>query len=118
MQFIPDRDRQERRYKFVVITETDAERRPEAPKRREYWEAYRKGQILVCEVDLDGGGIPIEVGTWSKPGKENCTYETFDLWTEAVNFSYAVADGRVDDKGREVRIRQTKRHGKKRSLGK
>lgn len=104
MEFKPDGDRQERRYAFLVVIDPGGRVSP-----------YSKGQILTCEVDLDGGGIPIEVGTLVKPGKVDCQIKRFDLWTEAINFSYAVVDDRIDEEGNEIPARKKKRHdgGKK-----
>lgn len=83
------------RYAYVVLTETDEDRRPPTDK-REYHDYYTTAQIVVCEVDKDGGGIPVEVATWQKPGKHNCLYEKFDLLYRAIDFSYSVADGLVN----------------------
>ena len=99
MRFKLDRDGQERRYAFFVITEVD-------PRIGH----YVVGQIIVCEVGLDGNEIPIEVGTWGKPGKVNAQSRQFDLLPQAINYSYAVVDGRIDEDGNEIQIRQRKRH--------
>lgn len=113
MIFTPVGDNRQRRYKFLVITETDAERRPVVRKGREYLDTYLKGQIIICEVDLDGGGIPIEVGTGIKPGKLDCSSVPFDLWTDAINYSYAVLDDRIDKNGVAIRQRPKRRHDKR-----
>lgn len=112
MIFKPVGDDKERRYKFLVITETDAERRPACRKGREYLDVYLVGQIIICQVDLDGGGIPIEVGTGIKPGKLNCASVPFDLWTDAINYSYAVVEGRIGEHGQAI-PRPKQRHGKR-----
>ena len=79
MRFKLNRDCIERRFAYLVITETG--------------HGYDKGQIVICEVGLDGGGFAIEVGTFRKPRKLGCKYEQFDHYAPAINFSYLVADG-------------------------
>ena len=81
MNFTPDRDNVMRRYEFVVITETDET-------------YYYKAQIIICETA--GGVYPIEVGTWTKPGKVGCQYVVCGTMQEAINVSYAIADGEYD----------------------
>lgn len=100
----------EHRYLFLVITETDDDRRP-AGKHQPY-AFFHTGEIVICQVDLDGGGIPIEVGTWAKPGKQNCKYETFERLSDAIDCSYAVAHGEWEND--KVRPRKRYNHGGKR----
>lgn len=93
MRFKPIGCREFHDYRYVVITDTD--------------EAYfHKGQIIICDVT---GGIPIEVGTHTKPGKLDCLYETFELLNEAIEFSYEICGSGFNHRKRGKRFRKTKK---------
>ena len=116
MRFTPTGARGLKHYAFVVITGTPADFRPPASPSHQFEEVYRKGQILVCQMLGDTGGIPIEVGTDIKPGKLNFTYESFDVMDQAIEFSYQITDSGFDHRkqGRQKNTWQSKRTTKKR----
>ncbi len=113
MRFKPKGARTLQHYAYIVITETDEDRRPPGSK-AEYMDYFHIGQIIVCDVT---GGIPIEVGTHMKPGKHQCRYEQFEVLDEAIEFAYIVTESGWDQKredwtvkGRPKRKRRKFRH--------
>lgn len=90
MRYRPAGARELKHYAFVVITATPAESRAPVSPSHEVAEIYKKGEILVCQMSGDNGGIPIQVGTGIKPGRLNFAYEPFDDMAQAINFSYAI----------------------------
>jgi len=70
-------------YRYRVITETEISPRKNIPG---YGTYYEVGQIVTCEVI----GLPMEVGTWMKPGRINCQSEEFMELDKAINFSYEI----------------------------
>jgi len=112
MKFRPDRDGVLREYKFAVALETEEQRRPPVSKgkRASYREYYHQAQIII--VETTGGGIPAEVGTWMKPGKVDCAVKICETLQEAINVSYAVADGTYEEGAQKVSRRPKKRQKK------
>ena len=92
LRYTPKGARKLKHYAFVVITGTPADYRPPVSPSHGFTERYAKGQILICQMLGDTGGIPIEVGTDIKPGKLNFTYEPFDVMAQAIEFSYQITD--------------------------
>ncbi len=108
--FKPNGAREYKRYAFLVITETDEDRRPSGSK-AEYMDYFHKGQIVPCDVD----GQPMEVGTGTKPGHLNCVVEEFDSIYDAINRAYEVGDygfGHKKD-GKRKNTWQKKKKGRK-----
>jgi hypothetical protein len=113
MNFRPDRDHVLREYKYMVIVATEADRRPSTAKSKwQYSDYYHKGQIVV--VETTGGCTPTEVGTWGKPTKTNCMYIICSILQEAINVSYAVADGEYDEDARRSETKNIQKHKQKR----
>ena len=110
MNFKPDRDNVLREYKYMVIVATEAERRPPTAKSKwQYADYYHKAQIVVVETT----GTPTEVGTWGKPTKSNCMYIMCGTAQEAINVSYAVADGEYDEDAKRSETKNLQKHKQK-----
>ncbi len=107
-------------YGFVVITKTPADSRHPTSPAHEFDERYCKGQILVCQLLGDGGGIPIELATYIKPGKLDFEYETFSSSSmrAAIDFSHFVTHGDFDQagEGKQKNTWQGKRGKKQRKF--
>ena len=101
MRFKPRGCRELRDFRYVVITETDEG-------------YYHKGQIVICDVT---DGIPIEVGSYTKPGKLDCVSERFELLDQAIERSYEVCESGWNHKGKLKRKRHYYWKGNKRKRG-
>ena len=93
MRYKPVGARELKHYAFLVITETDEDRRPPGSK-AEYMDWFHKGQIVVCDMD----GQPIEVGTHTKPGHLNCKWEEFETLDRAIDRAYEIGNCGFDHK--------------------
>lgn len=112
MNFTPDRDNVLREYKYMVIVATEAELRPPTAKSKwQYADYYHKAQIVA--VETTGGCTPTEVGTWDKPTKSNCMYIMCGTYEEAINVSYAVADGEYDEDAKRSESKELHKHKQK-----
>ncbi len=98
MRFTPNGARGLKHYAFLVIIETDEDRRP-AGSKAEYMDWFHEGQIIVCEVD----GQPMEVGTGCKPGHLDCEVERFEVLQDAINRAYEVGECGFDHRGQGKR---------------
>lgn len=107
-------------YGFAVITKTPADYRHPTSPAHEFDERYCKGQILVCELLGDAGGIPMELATYIKPGKLDFKYEVFSSSSmgAAIDFSHFVTHGDFDqaDEGRQKNTWQGKRGKQRRKV--
>lgn len=86
MRFKPTGARTLQHYAFIVITETDEDRRATGSK-AEYLDYFHTGQIIICDVT---GGQPIEVATHTKPGHLDCEWEQFEVLGLAIDYSHLV----------------------------
>lgn len=110
MRFRPNGARELKHYAFLVIIETDEDRRP-AGSKAEYMDWFHKGQIIVCDVD----GQPMEVGTGCKPGHLDCVVEEFQTLPGAINRAYEVGERGFDHRkeGKRKNTWQKKEKGRK-----
>ena len=98
-------------YRYLVITETDADSRP-GSNRPEYREYYQVGQIVVCDVR----GLPMEIGTFMKPGRINCRSTEFLELDKSINFSYLITGTGWGSRKKSYRGRQKSRGPKHRKF--
>ena len=83
-------------YRYLVITETDTSRNARS-NRLEYQSTYYQvGQIVTCDVR----GLPMEVGTFMKPGRINCQSVEFKKLDKAINFSYETTGSGWNHRGK------------------
>jgi len=112
MRYKPVGSREFQSYVYLVIKETDENRRSPHNNLKDM-DYFHVGQIIVCDIT---GGTPIEVGTHAKPGKLNCRYEQFETIYDAIDYAYEVGVCGFDRRGegRHKNTWQRKRRGKKR----
>lgn len=89
-------------YRYLVITDTDS--RPPS-NRPEYGPYYEVGQIVVCDVR----GLPMEIGTFMKPGRINCQSTAFLELDKAINFSYLLTGAGWGSKKKSYKDRKRNR---------
>lgn len=61
------------------------------------YDYFHVGELIIATTDRDGSR-PMEVCWGGKPGKHNCTWETFTSLREALEFVKRVEDAFIDQK--------------------